>query len=56
MDGKKTFYNKHNVTVTPAIITKTIVIYLIKLFNEGPKVSLNGLLTVWPKTPVGCAS
>jgi len=35
-------YNKLNVTVKPAITTETIVISLIRIFNEGPEVSLNG--------------
>jgi hypothetical protein len=37
-----------NATVTPAITTETIDISLIRIFIEGPHVSLNGSPTVSP--------
>ena len=43
-------YNKWYVTVRPAITILTIDISLIRMFNEGPDVSLNGSPTVSPTT------
>ncbi len=40
--------NKLHATVTPAITTATIDISLIRIFIEGPHVSLNGSPTVSP--------
>jgi hypothetical protein len=42
--------NKLKATVNPDITTETIVISLIKIFNEGPEVSLKGSPTVSPTT------
>ena len=45
------YQNNPKVTVSPAITTETIVISLIRIFKEGPDVSLNGSPTVSPTTP-----
>ncbi len=43
-------------TITPANTTATILINLIRMFSDGPEVSLNGSPTVSPTTAALCAS
>lgn len=43
-------YSKWNDTVKPAITIETILINLIRMFKDGPDVSLNGSPTVSPTT------
>lgn len=45
-----------NFTISPAKTTETIDINLIRMFSEGPDVSLNGSPTVSPTTAALCAS
>ncbi len=43
-------YSRWHVTVRPAITIETIDINLMRMFNDGPDVSLNGSPTVSPTT------
>ncbi len=47
---KNTYYKILNATVKPAITIATILISLIRIFSDGPEVSLNGSPTVSPTT------
>ncbi len=44
------YQNKLHATVKPAITIETILISLIRMFNDGPEVSLKGSPTVSPVT------
>ena len=43
-------YSRWNETVSPATTIETMLISLIRMFSDGPDVSLNGSPTVSPTT------